>query len=157
MSGATDRTWTYLDGDKILDLGSYRYLRIYNSASWNGNIAEVEFYGDYDKDAELVIESLEPVSISTVAGTATVLPTVVNAVYSDETTKPVAVKWETIDPSLNSTTGSFTVTGAVLETDMQAVANVTVVEENVLLPTNVLSTSKERSWNTLSVNAPVTD
>ena len=43
-----DNTWTDIRVDKILDHNSYRYLKLYNSAAWSGDVAEVEFYGDYD-------------------------------------------------------------------------------------------------------------
>lgn len=46
VTGAAEGVWTYLDNAKLLDSGDYRYLRIYNGASWNGNLAEAEFYGE---------------------------------------------------------------------------------------------------------------
>lgn len=48
VSGAADNTWTYIGEDQIKDNGAYRYLKIFNSGAWYGNIAEVEFYGEYD-------------------------------------------------------------------------------------------------------------
>ncbi|OPH46585.1 hypothetical protein BC351_13900 [Paenibacillus ferrarius] len=48
--GATDGTWIDIRLDKILDHTYYRYLKLYNSSAWFGNIAEVEFYGDYQFD-----------------------------------------------------------------------------------------------------------
>lgn len=48
VTGTTEGKWTYIGGDKIIDHDAYRYLRIYNSTAWNGNVAEVELYGQYD-------------------------------------------------------------------------------------------------------------
>ncbi|WP_186327687.1 discoidin domain-containing protein [Paenibacillus xylanexedens] len=48
VTGTAEGKWTYIGGDKIIDHDAYRYLRIYNSAAWNGNLAEVELYGKYD-------------------------------------------------------------------------------------------------------------
>ena len=48
VTGAADNTWTDIRVDKILDQNSYRYLKLYNSTAWSGDVAEVEFYGDYD-------------------------------------------------------------------------------------------------------------
>ena len=48
VTGAEDNTWTDIRVDKILDQNSYRYLKLYNSTAWSGDVAEVEFYGDYD-------------------------------------------------------------------------------------------------------------
>ncbi|RPK31233.1 putative Ig domain-containing protein [Paenibacillus xylanexedens] len=48
VTGTAEGKWTYIGGDRIIDHDAYRYLRIYNSAAWNGNVAEVELYGQYD-------------------------------------------------------------------------------------------------------------
>ncbi|MNB74293.1 Endo-1,4-beta-xylanase A precursor [compost metagenome] len=84
--------------------------------------------------AKSVIVSLKPVTVTTIAGTAPKLPTVVNAVYSDETVKPLPVTWEDIDPVQYSAAGSFTVTGAVYDTTVPAIAYVTVIDEGAPTP-----------------------
>ncbi|MGG1517328.1 S-layer homology domain-containing protein [Paenibacillus oryzisoli] len=48
VSGSADNTWSYISGDQIKDNSAYRYLRIYNSTAWSGNLAELELYGVYD-------------------------------------------------------------------------------------------------------------
>lgn len=48
VSGATESTWIDITLDKIQNNKAYRYCRIYNSAAWFGNVAEIEFYGSYD-------------------------------------------------------------------------------------------------------------
>lgn len=53
VSGAADGSWTYINEEQIRDSNAYRYLRIYNSASWSGNVAEVEIYGAYSIPAGL--------------------------------------------------------------------------------------------------------
>lgn len=57
ISGALSNTWTDLRLDKMVDHHAYRYLRLYNGESWNGNVAEVEIYGYYDYDLESKIVS----------------------------------------------------------------------------------------------------
>ncbi len=46
VTGAAAETWYDITGTDILDHNAYRYFRIYNASAWNGNVAEVEFYGD---------------------------------------------------------------------------------------------------------------
>ncbi|WP_051251118.1 discoidin domain-containing protein [Paenibacillus harenae] len=46
--GAQDNKWIELRSNKILNQQAFRYLRLYNSSTWFGNVAEVEFYGNYD-------------------------------------------------------------------------------------------------------------
>lgn len=72
------------------------------------------------------IESLLPVQVETPVGVAPVLPTVVGAVYADESVKQVPVVWDVIHPELYAAAGRFTVTGAVYGTELQAEARVTV-------------------------------
>ncbi|MBW4080008.1 LamG-like jellyroll fold domain-containing protein [Paenibacillus sp. S150] len=58
VSGAADNTWTYINGEQFKDKNAYRYLRIFNSASWYGNVAEVELYGEYDILADAIISKM---------------------------------------------------------------------------------------------------
>ncbi|MHA6530961.1 galactose-binding domain-containing protein [Paenibacillus sp. BAC0078] len=81
-----------------------------------------------------VIINLKPATVTTIAGTAPKLPTVVSAVYSDGTVKPLPVTWGDIDPVQYSSAGSFTVTGAVYETTVPAIAYVTVINEGAPTP-----------------------
>ncbi|WP_261305048.1 OmpL47-type beta-barrel domain-containing protein [Paenibacillus andongensis] len=51
VTAAKDNSWTEIRYDKLLNHNGYRYLRLYNSSAWFGNVAEVEFYGYYDFNA----------------------------------------------------------------------------------------------------------
>lgn len=192
ISGITTAEWhsAVISGDQ-----AYRYLRYY-SPSGNANVAELEFYQktadrtlleylreqaegvqrdlyteeslatlDTAKAAALdlaasaaaaqsaidaaatglltameqlvvqpVIVSLNKVEVTTAVGTAPVLPSVVEAVYSDKTVRSLSVLWQDIDPVQYSSVGSFTVTGAVYGTDVPAVANVAVMDEDSPTP-----------------------
>ncbi|RDY32075.1 discoidin domain-containing protein [Lachnotalea glycerini] len=50
VTDAQEGIWYDIQYDDLLKHESYRYIRIYNDASWNGNVSEVEFYGDYNKE-----------------------------------------------------------------------------------------------------------
>ncbi|MCR8632675.1 S-layer homology domain-containing protein [Paenibacillus radicis (ex Xue et al. 2023)] len=75
-----------------------------------------------------VIVNIQPISITTKAGAAPVLPTVVTAVYSNDTTRQLAVTWDQIVASQYASAGSFTVQGAVASTSIKARATVTVTQ-----------------------------
>ncbi|MEK3683600.1 S-layer homology domain-containing protein [Paenibacillus sp. FSL R10-2736] len=81
-----------------------------------------------------VIVSLNKVEVTTAVGTAPELPSVVEAVYSDKTVRSLSVLWQDIDPVQYSSVGSFTVTGAVYGTNVTAVANVAVMDEDSPTP-----------------------
>ncbi|WP_187273995.1 S-layer homology domain-containing protein [Paenibacillus sp. N3.4] len=88
-----------------------------------------EFVIDYIKlIPEKAITGFQQVSVTTWPTVAPVMPSVVTAVYNDNTTKSVDVTWSSIDSSQYASVGSFTVTGAVYGTTIQAVANVEVQE-----------------------------
>ncbi|MGG4552754.1 S-layer homology domain-containing protein [Paenibacillus humicus] len=70
VQGSNDNvTWTTISSAassmeewqqlKITDPGPYRYIRLYNSSAWFGNMAEVKFYGSVTS-----VSQLESVSIS---------------------------------------------------------------------------------------------
>lgn len=172
------------------DLGAteaYRYLRYYTTSGF-ANVAELEIYGplidgtlldilldeaaalkaaDYTEDSYATVEEalqtalpvsqntastqaqidgaanalqaaleglktprviveLSPVTVTTVAGTAPVLPSVVHAVYSDQTFQDVQVNWDGIAPAQYEVPGSFTVSGAVYGTELRASAFIQV-------------------------------
>ncbi len=54
LSGAQENTWSDIQSGQMLDHNNYRYLRLYNSSAWNGDVAEVEFYGDFDYNLDYV-------------------------------------------------------------------------------------------------------
>ena len=51
VTGAQENTWYEIASDKITNMNAYRYIRLFNGTAWYGNVAEVEFYGDYDFSA----------------------------------------------------------------------------------------------------------
>jgi arabinogalactan endo-1,4-beta-galactosidase len=57
------------------------------------------------------------------------LPTTVQAVFSDDSIRNIAVKWDSIEPAKLEQDGIFTINGTVDGTDMMAVANLTVSGE----------------------------
>ncbi|WP_231891256.1 sugar-binding protein [Paenibacillus swuensis] len=90
------------------------------STQWYGNIT----FADAPKAP--TITSIQPVAVSTPAGKAPILPSVVSAVYSDDSSVTVQVYWDTVEPARYASAGNFTVNGSVYGTDIKAVANVTV-------------------------------
>ncbi|OKP72279.1 hypothetical protein A3842_22770 [Paenibacillus sp. P3E] len=74
------------------------------------------------------IVELKEVHITTTVGVAPVLPTVVQATYSDHTIGETSVIWQGIDPVSYAVPGGFTVTGTAGGTDQHAVAKVTVLD-----------------------------
>jgi len=80
------------------------------------------------KDQEITAEYAD-VEITCDVGEAPALPSKVSAVYSDGTTADIAVTWESVDPRLYITEGTFTVKG-VAENGDTVVAYITVVSNN---------------------------
>ena len=74
----------------------------------------------------LTIISIKEEKVTTVVGTKPQLPTVVTAVYSDNTTAPRPVLWNSIEPALYAQVRTFTVSGTVYGTPVLAVATITV-------------------------------
>lgn len=78
--------------------------------------------------AERNIVALQKVHISTPAGVAPSLPTVVQATYSDNTSGETPAVWQKIDPGQYAAPGTFTVNGAAEGTALPALAEVSVLE-----------------------------
>ncbi|WP_179232720.1 pectinesterase family protein [Paenibacillus rigui] len=74
----------------------------------------------------VAIASIPAIQVMTLAGSAPVLPTVVDAVYTDGTTQKVQVTWEPVAPEQYAQDGTFTVKGTVQGTSIQAAATITV-------------------------------
>ncbi|MDR3542280.1 MAG: Ig-like domain-containing protein [Desulfosporosinus sp.] len=74
----------------------------------------------------VTIQSVSAINVTTVAGTAPVLPATVSATMSDKTTSMVAVAWGTLTASQYATAGTFVVTGSVGNPAVPAIAIVTV-------------------------------
>ncbi|MDT8977107.1 S-layer homology domain-containing protein [Paenibacillus sp. chi10] len=80
------------------------------------------------------IISVATVVVNTEVGKAPVLPTVVTATYSDMTVEEISVVWDAIEAEQYAKAGTFTVTGAVAGTDLQAIATVHVKESPAQTP-----------------------
>ncbi|WP_261807718.1 cohesin domain-containing protein [Paenibacillus sp. N3.4] len=73
------------------------------------------------------ITGFAPAEVTAKAGVAPELPAVVTALYSDNSTKEIAVAWNSIDPSQYASEGSFTVEGTVSGTAIKPAVLVTVI------------------------------
>ncbi|MDR6553100.1 Ig-like domain-containing protein [Paenibacillus qinlingensis] len=73
-----------------------------------------------------VIVNYSPITITTTAGTAPVLPTVVTAVYSDNSTRQLGVVWNNIEATQYASAGTFKVQGTVEGASLKAEATITV-------------------------------
>lgn len=80
---------------------------------------------------EKMIKSISPVTVQTYIGEEPLLPSVVEAVYSDDTTTEVNVAWNPIEPSQYAQEGSFEVEGET-GASIKAIATVTVSEAAVM-------------------------
>jgi len=118
-------TWDPIDPSKYASAGSFTVQGTVTGTTYkalaNVTVMAVDAPGP-------VIVSITPVSVTTKAGTAPVMPTVVTAVYSDNTTRQLGVTWDPIDPTKYASAGSFTVEGTVTSTTYKALANVTVTQ-----------------------------
>ena len=86
-----------------------------------------------DQSQVAISSIINNINISTPAGVAPVLPSVVQAVYTDGSLKDVPVTWDSIDPSSYANAGRFTVYGTVADSLLKAVANINVTEPTVVL------------------------
>ena len=88
---------------------------------------------------DLLVESVEPLTVSTKAGTAPALPDKATVHYADGSTKDKTVDWDDIDPAKYADVGTFDVEGDVAPgSTVRATATVTVTD--ALDPTVTLST-----------------
>lgn len=80
----------------------------------------------YTPSGAATVSSVSAVAVTTVAGTAPVLPATVTATMSDGTTTTPAVTWAAVAASQYAAAGTFQVTGTVAGTTKTATATVTV-------------------------------
>lgn len=76
----------------------------------------------------IVVVSVDAVAVQTEAGQSPVLPTTVKVALSDGSTAARAVTWPFVDPTSYAAPRTFTVSGAVEGTTLEAHATVTVVQ-----------------------------
>ncbi|MCL6605047.1 MAG: discoidin domain-containing protein [Paenibacillus sp.] len=89
-------------------------------SAWT-TLVELALYG---KKTSIV--SFQPLEVTTTVGKAPVMPSVVSAVYSNQSTAEVNVVWESISPSQYAAENTFTVQGTVEGTLIRPQAEVTV-------------------------------
>lgn len=74
-----------------------------------------------------VLAAIAPIELSTPVGSAPIMPSVVTAVYNDESTFIAPVVWDSIAPMQYAQQGTFVVNGDVVGTALRAAATITVV------------------------------
>lgn len=79
------------------------------------------------------ITSIPSIQVLTLVGTGPILPSVVNAVYSDGTTHQLPVTWDAIRPEQYAQNGSFSVLGTVQGSSIKAIAMITVRAGSILI------------------------
>jgi arabinogalactan endo-1,4-beta-galactosidase len=94
--------------------------------AWNNQFVPIVADESMLMPAPIVITSIDAVTVSTLMGTAPVLPAAVTARYSNNTSVSTAVVWDDITPSQYADIGSCTVDGTVALTSIKAVATVSV-------------------------------
>ncbi|RCX12204.1 GH43 family beta-xylosidase [Anaerobacterium chartisolvens] len=95
--------------------GYFDNIRVYNRA-----LSEAEIAQEAGLNNEPVrIISAEDVTVTRKAGQAPELPSKVKVAYSNGTTGSVNVKWESFDPSMNSSTGDVTVEGRLYDNEYE--------------------------------------
>ena len=95
-------------------------------------------------DIPAVITKVIPVSVTTVARIAPVLPSVVSAVYDNGASKVLPVVWDSIEVALYSEIGAFDIGGDVPGTGIRAVAHITVIPDGYIdpvIPVNAVNPS----------------
>ncbi|WP_282943585.1 S-layer homology domain-containing protein [Paenibacillus sp. RC67] len=125
-------TWDNIDASKYAAAGSFTVQGSVAGTSIKASAAVTVTAVEVPVP---VIVSITPVSVTTKAGTAPVMPSVVTAVYNDNTTFQLGVTWDNIDASKYAAAGSFTVQGSVAGTSIKASATVTVTTVNIPVPT----------------------
>jgi hypothetical protein len=122
-------TWTAPSGYSATKVGTYTFTGKIDAIKNVKNTKNVKATAKVIVDAAsaVTIATLSDVAVSTVAGTAPVLPATVTATYSDATSKDVDVTWDAVATPSYATAGtSFTVSGTVADTTLKATATVTV-------------------------------
>lgn len=113
-------------------------FRIYDSALNSEQISDV---------IQAVPSSVSKVSVITGVGEAPELPTSVDAIYTDGTTKKAKVTWETVSPESYGTMGTFKINGTVDNGRLSVEANVTVMGKLVLKESNTTAHTAELTWD----------
>jgi hypothetical protein len=151
-------TTTDLDSGTWTKVGSYSLP----SSPRHGTILPVT-QAEYDRlltkyQPNLLVSSVQPVAVTTHAGTAPTLPWRVTATYADGSSAKTTVTWDEIPASAYAQAGTFTVAGTLDESQkVKATATVTVPDEKG--PELAVTLSPETpvsGWFTGPVQATVT-
>lgn len=109
---------------------SVRYVRVdisyYAGSGWWPAIAELQVWGALAEKNPADITAFKAVESETTVGEMPILPSQVEAVYADSTTRRLDVVWDSIPPSHYAASGSFTVLGTVIGASIRPSATVTV-------------------------------
>ncbi|KRC66011.1 hypothetical protein ASE12_15365 [Aeromicrobium sp. Root236] len=109
-----------------------------------------------DLQPNLLVESVDPLTATTKAGTAPVLPAKATVHFADGSTAEKTVDWDAVDPSKYADVGTFEVQGDVAPgSTVRATATVTVtdaLDPSVTLTTDPVAPDGEVGWWT---TAPV--
>lgn len=100
---------------------------------------------------EQVIKRISPTNVQTSVGEPPELPSVVQAVYNDDSIGEVMVSWDEIDPLSYAKVGTFNVEGNVKASDVKAEATITVTDtqEGTIEEANI-----EDFLNDIKLNVP---
>lgn len=111
------RDWQIMD---IKGDAPYRYIRVYNSNAWYGNMDELKFHiksnkgnNDDDKVTVKLLERLEDIKVKQGINKEDLdLPQYIDVELSDNTTTSAAVKWDSGDPEYDKNEiGKYKFTG----------------------------------------------
>lgn len=109
-------------------------LKALASASPNSIALKSNLRMQFTVATAVTVKSINASNVTTTAGTAPLLPTSVTALMSDGATKVVNVTWVTPTPSQYASSGTFTVSGIIVEsTTIKATATVTVVNSVAII------------------------
>ncbi|MCW1300764.1 MAG: glycosyl hydrolase 53 family protein [Candidatus Parvarchaeota archaeon] len=76
------------------------------------------------------VVSIEPIEVSTTAGSPPTLPTEAKVIYSDASIRSLPVEWSKIKPQSYSQLGTFTIAGTITNISARIFANVKVTNKN---------------------------
>lgn len=96
--------------------------------------------------------SVQAVAVTTEVTTPPSLPGAVQVVYSDDSVRPVAVRWDAITPEQYATAGTFSVRGKISGVSLPATAQVTVTAVVNLIVNPGFETQTEQGWTVTDPN-----
>ncbi|MGL5330339.1 MAG: Ig-like domain-containing protein, partial [Peptostreptococcaceae bacterium] len=141
--------------DKVVDIvplqeGKVGYRSWYNSKTTPVDYLKCGIVGSLGDGEipEMVVDSIEPVKVSTFRKLKPKLPSRVKVKYSNGASGNVDVVWDYIEPSKYAVAGEFEVEGKVEGTDIKAVATVSVRGDAINYQPDY-SLPENQGWNTI--------